>query len=155
MHVAREVVRGHSLEQRAARLLRADAVRDRQRLVGRQPVQVIERLEEYRRAGDLPDRVIVQLGDNGPLWSADGQRLRRALRGVPQVVLVNVRVPRSWETEVNDELAQLVRGWPQARIADWYSASADPSLLYDEAHPNPAGQKIYARTVMQTLRQTP
>ncbi|MGH2856696.1 MAG: hypothetical protein ACRDMJ_04340, partial [Solirubrobacteraceae bacterium] len=119
--------------------------------IDRQPDQIISLLDSYRRAGRLPQRVIVQLGDNGPLWSADAHRLRSVLDGVAQVVLVNVRVPRSWQGEVNDELRQLVSDWPQAKIADWYDASSNPSLLYDGIHPDPAGQSAYARVVAQAL----
>ncbi|MGH2876991.1 MAG: hypothetical protein ACRDLV_12140, partial [Solirubrobacteraceae bacterium] len=88
------------------------------------------------------------------LWSADAAHLRAALTGVAHVVLVNVRVPRSWEGEVNDQLRQLVSGWPQAKIADWYDASQDPSLLYDGIHPDPDGQRAYARVIAKALRSS-
>ncbi|MGH2877730.1 MAG: acyltransferase family protein, partial [Solirubrobacteraceae bacterium] len=123
--------------------------------IDRQPDEIISRLDAYRRAGTLPQRVVVQLGDNGPLWSADAAHLRTALKGVAHVVLVNVRVPRSWEGEVNDQLRQLVSGWPQATIADWYDASSDPSLLYDGIHPDPAGQRAYARVIARALSPRP
>ncbi len=115
--------------------------------VGRQPTAIIDRLETYRAAGTLPPRVVVQLGDNGPVWSSDLTRLRKVLSGVRRVVLVNIREPTSWEGEVNDALAGVARTWRQATVADWHSASSDPSLLYDGAHPRPDGQAIYARLV--------
>jgi peptidoglycan/LPS O-acetylase OafA/YrhL len=120
--------------------------------VGRQTGDVIERLAAYRAAGRLPPRVVVQLGDNGPVWGADARRLRTALRGVRRVVLVNVRVPRSWEGEVDGMLVQAARGWPAARLADWRAASGRGDLLYDGAHPNLAGQSVYARVVARALR---
>jgi peptidoglycan/LPS O-acetylase OafA/YrhL len=119
--------------------------------VARSVDHVIGRLEAYRRSGRLPARVVVQLGENGPLWSADVRRLRRALAGVERVVLVNVRVPRSWESQVNDQLAATVGSWPQAVLADWHRASARTALLYDGAHPDPAGQTVYARTIARAL----
>jgi lysophospholipase L1-like esterase len=119
--------------------------------VGRQPSTIVNRLATYRAARALPPVVVVQIGDNGPVWSADIARLRQVLSGVRHVVLVNIREATSWEGEVNDELAQAIRDWPQATIADWQDASANPSLLYDGAHPNPAGAAVYAAVIAHAL----
>jgi lysophospholipase L1-like esterase len=67
------------------------------------------------------------------------------------VVLVNVREPTSWQSEVNQELAAAVHGWPEARVANWWAASDNPSLLYDGAHPNDRGAVAYARLVARAL----
>jgi len=135
-----------ALQQRFGPKARIDAA------VGRQANDIIGRLEAYRREGTLPDTVIVQIGENGPIWSADVERLRAALKGVPRVVLVNVRVPRSWQPQVNATLEEAVKHWPQATVADWYGASGDAALLYDQAHPDPAGQEVYAKVVARALR---
>lgn len=120
--------------------------------VGRQPSAILARLAAYRAAGALPPNVVVQIGDNGPVWSAEVARMRSILAGVPHVVLVNVREPgTSWQDEVNGELKQAVSRWPQASIADWKSASANRSLLYDGVHPNHAGQRVYATVVARAL----
>jgi lysophospholipase L1-like esterase len=69
------------------------------------------------------------------------------------VVLIIVRVPRSWQDEVNATLADAVHGWRGAVIADWHTASGRPGLLYDDGtHPNAAGQLVYARMVERALR---
>jgi peptidoglycan/LPS O-acetylase OafA/YrhL len=134
------------LEQRLGSRLRVDAV------VGRQAFDTIERLAEYRAHGALPPTVIVQIGDNGPVWSSDMQRLRTVLSGVPHVVIVNVRVARSWQNEVNSELASYVSSWPQAVLANWYSHSSE-SLLVDGVHPSVPGRSIYASVVVDALRE--
>ena len=134
------------LEQRVGHGLRVDAV------VGRQAEQTIARLAEYRAAGRLPDTVIVQIGDNGPVWYADMQHLRRVLRGVAHVVLVNVRLARSWQNEVNSELEAYTRGWPQAVIADWYSHSSQ-AMLVDGVHPSVSARSVYASVVAGALSQ--
>jgi hypothetical protein len=123
--------------------------------VGRQPSAIIDRLQAYRDAHALPPDVVVQIGDNGPVWSADMTRLHAVLSGVPHVVLINVREPTSWQAEVNDTLAQAIRTWPSATIADWLSASSNPSLLYDSAHPDPAGAAVYAGVVARSLAGRP
>jgi len=121
--------------------------------VGRQPSQIIDRLQAYRSAGLLPTLVVVQIGDNGPLWRADAVRLRHVLQAVPHVVLVNVREATSWQTEVNQQLMRAVRAWPQATLANWWAASANPALLYDGAHPNDAGAAVYAGLVAHALKR--
>ena len=121
--------------------------------VGRQASDVIARLETYRAADRLPRRVVVQIGENGPLGSDDIQELRRTLADVQRVVLVNVRVPRTWVAQTNDVLSRAVKDWPQARVADWYDASAGADLLYDdETHPTPQGRRVYARIVRRALQ---
>jgi peptidoglycan/LPS O-acetylase OafA/YrhL len=134
------------LEQRLGSRLRVDAV------VGRQAFDTIERIAEYRAEGALPQTVIVQLGDNGPVWYANMQRLRTVLRGVRHVVIVNVRVARSWQNEVNSELAAYVSSWPQAVLANWYAHSSE-GLLVDGVHPSVPGRSIYASVVVDALRE--
>jgi peptidoglycan/LPS O-acetylase OafA/YrhL len=134
-------------QEALARGMRVDAA------VGRQADDIVGRLDAYRATGRLPSRVVIQIGENGPIPEGDLRELRHALRGVRRVVLVNVRIPRSWGAQTNQQLARAVRGWPQARLADWYAASAAPGLLYEDGtHPNPRGARVYARIVRQALR---
>jgi peptidoglycan/LPS O-acetylase OafA/YrhL len=120
-------------------------------VVSRQPEATIGRIDSYRAEGSLPERVIVHIGDNGPVYYADAQRLRAALRGVRLVVLVNVRVDTSWQSEVNSELRQTVAGWHEATIADWYDASAGPGLLVDGTHTTPEGARAFAAVISRAL----
>jgi peptidoglycan/LPS O-acetylase OafA/YrhL len=120
--------------------------------VARQASDIIRRLESYRRAGRLPSRVVVQLGENGLPTSGEYRELRHVLRDAQRVVLVNVQVPSRWAGEVNRELEQVAAGWPQARVADWHAATTRRDLLYDDAtHPNPRGQRAYAELVERLL----
>ena len=134
-----------NLEARLGHRLTVDAV------VGRQAQETIQRIAEYRAAGQLPQTVIVQIGDNGPVWSTDMQNLREVLRGVPRVVLVNVRLARSWQDEVNQELSQFARTWPQAVIANWY-ANSTQEMLTDGVHPSVAARNVYARVLVDALK---
>jgi peptidoglycan/LPS O-acetylase OafA/YrhL len=121
--------------------------------IGRQADDIIVRLRAYRDAGELPERVIVQLGENGPVTGSELAQMRQVLEGVGRVVLVNVRVPRDWNDSVNKTLEKTVARWPEARLADWYDASDKRDLLYDDAtHPRPAGQEVYTRIVRQALQ---
>jgi len=120
-------------------------------VVSRQPEATIGRLFAYRAAGSLPRRVIVHIGDNGPVYYADVLRLKAALAGVPLVVIVNVRVATSWQDEVNSELAYAVKGWHEATIADWYDASAGPGVLVDGTHTTPHGAQLFAAVIARAI----
>ena len=121
-------------------------------VVSRQPDATIDRLFAYRARHRLPDRVIVHVGDNGPVYYADWQRLKAALAGVRLVVLVNVRVDQSWQAEVNREMRQAVAGWHNATIADWYDTSAAAGSVVDGTHTSPRGARLFAAVIARALR---
>ncbi|MFN8152497.1 MAG: acyltransferase family protein [Solirubrobacterales bacterium] len=122
---------------------------------GRAPVAYPGVIAEHASSKGLPDDVVVQMGNNGPIYSADIEALKAALDGVDHVYLVNVEVPRSWEGEVNDALADAVDDWPEAQLVDWKSAiDGHLDLTYDGIHPDPEGAEIYAGVVLDALRAT-
>jgi peptidoglycan/LPS O-acetylase OafA/YrhL len=125
--------------------VRVDAV------VARQIDDTIKELAQIRGKWGLPKTIVIQVGNNGPLYYRDLVRLKAALRGVPDVVVVNVRNSTPWEGESNQAIANWVKGWPQAHIADWYSHSND-SMLSDGTHPWPSGCVIYAHVIATTVK---
>jgi peptidoglycan/LPS O-acetylase OafA/YrhL len=119
--------------------------------VGRQIDDTIEDLDRYRRKHRLPKTIVLQVGNNGPLWGRDLVRLRHALRGIPDVVVANDRNATSWQGESNHALVSWVQGWPAAHLADWYGSSTN-KMLSDGTHPWPYACWIYARVIADTLR---
>jgi peptidoglycan/LPS O-acetylase OafA/YrhL len=118
----------------------------------RQPDTILDRLKAYRAHNALPPVVVVQTGENSPLTDHDLRALKDVLSGVPHVVIVNLRYAGAdWIDSTNTQLAQLVAGWPQATLADWNAASSDPTLLWDGAHPNERGQRVYAETIAKAV----
>jgi hypothetical protein len=97
---------------------------------------------------------VVEVGNNGPLYSGDLVRLKAALRGVPDVVVVNVRNSKSWENESNNAITDWLRGWHAAHLADWYHHSTNTMLYPDGTHPFPYACHIYARVIATTLRES-
>jgi peptidoglycan/LPS O-acetylase OafA/YrhL len=136
------VMRGASTQ--LAALLGDKAVVDAKE--GRQPSAYPELIDAYRRRGELPNRVVVQEGNNGPVYWSDATALKQSLTGVDHVYLVNVEVPRSWEGEVNDELQQIAAVWPQAEVVDWHD-TVDPATTYDGIHVDPDGAEAYANLI--------
>jgi hypothetical protein len=141
------VMLGCSSELKAAlqHRVRVDAT------VGRQILDTVKELNRLRSKHRLPKTVVIQVGNNGPLWYRDLVKLRHALRGIPDVVVVNVRNDTSWQDESNHALVNWLHGWPAAHLADWYGASTS-KMLQDGTHPWPYGCAIYAQVIAQTLR---
>jgi peptidoglycan/LPS O-acetylase OafA/YrhL len=131
--------------------LRSDVLVDAEE--GRQPSSYAGVIDSYRKAGKLASTVVVQMGNNGPVYYADLTSLRSALTGVPHVYLVNVEVPRSWQNEVNSELESFVKSWPEAALIDWQSAVSGNigGLTYDGIHLDPAGQRLYTNLIRKSL----
>ncbi|HEY7421381.1 MAG TPA: acyltransferase family protein [Gaiellaceae bacterium] len=119
--------------------------------VGRQIEDTVSDLQTLRRHHRLTKIVVIQVGNNGPLWYRDLVRLRHALHGIPEIVVVNVRNSTSWQDESNQALVNWVHGWPAAHLADWYGSSTD-KMLQDGTHPWPYACTIYARVIADTLR---
>jgi peptidoglycan/LPS O-acetylase OafA/YrhL len=121
--------------------------------VGRQADDIIGTLEAYKQSSGLPSRVVVQIGDNGPILGDEPQRLKDVLKGVQRVVLVTVHIPQSWQDPNNKILTDLVKHWPEARLADWNAvATQHPDWLNDGVHPSQPGIDEYVRLINQALK---
>ena len=75
------------------------------------------------------------MGTNGLITSGEFDALMDALRGVERVVVVNLRVPRRWEGQDNDELRAGVARWPNAVMLDWHAeGNAHPEWFWDDGY---------------------
>lgn len=121
--------------------------------VGRQMTQALKVTEALRDEGQLDRRVIVELGTNGPF---DPKRLRLlldSLSDMEQVWIVTVRVPRSWQDEVNKVIREVVPEYGNALVLDWYSASKGKEDYFyeDGVHLKPEGSRYYASLIAEAL----
>lgn len=126
--------------------------------IGRQVPDGLDVLQRYRDNGTLAtvSAVVVHLGTNGKMSDDLFNRLVAITEGVPRVVVLNVRVPKSWEEQSNAAIDGGVPQHPAMRLGDWYSASGQPGVLeHDGVHPTPAGAKVYSYVVLDGLRDTP
>ena len=96
--------------------------------------------------------VIVGLGTNGT-FSSSSILSALAPLGDRTVVLVNTYEKRSWESDVNAQLASVAAQRPHTCIADWHArAGANPGWIgFDGVHPGPAGRRAYAELVKQAV----
>lgn len=121
--------------------------------VGQQLYQVQSAVPQLKGEGAIGNRLILELGTNGPYTSAQLVALLDALGPMQRIVLVNTRVPRPWQQSVNDTIASVAKSYPNATVVNWYADSAAyPQYLYpDGVHLNAVGAKYYASLLVQAL----
>jgi hypothetical protein len=104
--------------------------------------ELVQRLADEGRLGDV---LVVHLGANGPFPDGALDEVV-AIAGRRPVLLVNVKVPRRWEAEVNDRIAAAAERHPNVTVVDWrtVSESQDGLLWHDGHHLTPAGAERYA-----------
>lgn len=94
--------------------------------VGRQWWEAAEEIVAYAEEEELGEVVVVHLGNNGPVDARLFDEVMLAIGDEPVVVFVNVSVPRTWESEANEVIAEGVDRWSeQAVLVDWHEVAVD------------------------------
>ena len=109
----------------------------------------VDVIQDCKDAGLLGQDVVVQLGTNGTVDPGDFDRMMGLLADRAEVVIVNAKVPRPWEQQVNDTLAAGVKKYKKnAVLLDWHGyAGQHPEFFYDDGiHLRPDGAAAYARS---------
>jgi len=123
--------------------------------VGRQMSQAQKVVDKLKANGNLGNRVIIELGTNGPFNSKQLRQLLSSLSDVQQIVLVNTRVPKKWQDTVNSALEEATADFPNATLVDWYSSSEgkDSYFTADGVHLQKKGAEFYAALVAEAVQQ--
>jgi hypothetical protein len=121
--------------------------------VGLQTSAAIDILRWRRDSGQLGEVVVVDIGNNGVFTAEQFDEMMGVLTDTRRVVFVNVNVPRAWEQPNNEVLAEGVERYPNAVLADWYSASVDHPEFFveDGVHLSIYGQRAYANLIADHL----
>jgi len=122
-------------------------------VVARQFKELLGVARSQRDSGQLGEGVILQVGNNGPVTGAQFDEIMDVLRGVKRVVVINVKVPRPWETPNNAMLAEGVGRWPNAVLLDWHKhGAAHPQLFGDDGtHMGPTGVAVFVELILAHL----
>lgn len=101
--------------------------------VGRQLVDAKKLVEEkYSDYNHKDAAIFIELGSNSPFNSKDLASFLD-LFDQAKVYLINTRVPRNWESEVNSMLTDAATQSKNVTLIDWYSiASQAPGLLAED-----------------------
>ena len=120
--------------------------------IGRQMAEAPELVARLREEGKLGDQVVIELGTNGPFSSKQLMSLLDSMQDVRKVVLVNARVPRSWESVVNASIKKTASAYPNAVLLDWHGASEGQSYFEpDGVHLKPEGGETLAELIAQAV----
>jgi peptidoglycan/LPS O-acetylase OafA/YrhL len=121
--------------------------------VGRQASEFVDLARRLKLRGGHIDALIIQMGDNGPLYGDEMEALRKATSEVGELFLIDDHAPVSWVDESNHALAEADATWPHTTLIDWAPvAAAHENLLWDGIHPTPGGAGIYTRLVVREVR---
>jgi peptidoglycan/LPS O-acetylase OafA/YrhL len=123
--------------------------------VGEQLTQVQAAVPQLKSAGAIGNRVIIELGTNGPFTPDQLTALLDSLGPMQRIVLVNTHVPRPWQQEVNDTIAAVAQSYPNTVVVDWNTVSGSTPQYFepDGIHLDPDGAKYYASLLIQALDQ--
>jgi peptidoglycan/LPS O-acetylase OafA/YrhL len=125
--------------------------------VGQQLYQVQDAVNQLKAEGVVGNRLILELGTNGPYSVQEMEQLINSLGPMRKIVLVNTRVPRPWQQQVNETIAAVAQAYPQATVVNWYADSAThPTYFYpDGVHLDPPGAKYYASLLARAVTAPP
>lgn len=118
-------------------------------VVSRQFAHAIQVVEAYKAIGMLPPVVVVHLGTNGRWVGPEFDTLMQAIEPSRRVIFLTARMPKEWEGEVNQKLADGVSRHPNANLVDWrqFSGCHADWFANDGFHLTDVGAQNYANFV--------
>jgi hypothetical protein len=113
-------------------------------------------LRQLARTGRLRPVVVVGLGTNYIVTTAQLDELLQIIGPHRKLVLINTYVPDGWSKQVNATDAAFVKQHPRVVLADWYDTIRGRlNLLWpDQVHPIMPGTVVYAHMVYQAVQAT-
>ena len=122
--------------------------------VGRQMNDAGSIIDSFKNKGELGERIIIALGSNGSFNDKQLAQIITSLNSNKKIYLVNVRVPRPWESAVNDELAKIAARFRNIQVIDWYKASTnhDEYFANDGVHLTKKGAEAYANLLFDSMK---
>ncbi|UIJ69639.1 acetyltransferase (plasmid) [Bacillus cereus] len=123
--------------------------------IGRQLSKAIPVVERLKNEGNLGNHVIIGLGTNGAFTTENLVALIKLIGKERKIILINTRVPRPWESIVNERLKVTAAEYPNVTLVDWYDASAGKSEYFapDGVHLTKVGAETYAALVVNAVNQ--
>ncbi|WP_040950193.1 hypothetical protein [Gorillibacterium massiliense] len=123
--------------------------------VGRQMRNGEDIISSLHAQGKLGSTVVIALGTNGVLSRGKFEKFLETLKDVPHIVLVNTRVPRDWEANVNATLKDAADRFPNVTLIDWFGTSAHHNEYFskDGVHLTTTGSKAYTDMLVAALNK--
>lgn len=121
--------------------------------IGRQAPELLEVLiQDQPQALDSP--IIFNLGNNNALSRKQVEQIFEAVKGQPQIIVVNTAVPRPWRDGNNQIIREVAANYPQADVIDWNELSNGRPEFFapDGVHLVPAGVNAYVSAILEKLQ---
>lgn len=120
--------------------------------IGRQVSQAVQLAPNYASFNEPNKAVIIQLGTNGFFTNDQIDSLLKAFSNA-DIYLVNTRVPRSWESNVNASLQQKAQEHDNITLIDWHSVAINHPEYFapDGVHLEQKGVKTLTTLIQQTI----
>ena len=122
--------------------------------IGRQAPELLEVLiQDQPQALDSP--IIFNLGNNNALSREQVEQIFEAVKGQPQIIVVNTAVPRPWRDGNNQIINEVAAKYPQADVIDWNAISNGRPEFFapDGVHLVPAGVNVYVSAILEKLQE--
>ncbi|HHU6751351.1 TPA: acyltransferase family protein [Staphylococcus pseudintermedius] len=123
--------------------------------VGRNLIEAIPLAkQEYQSYRGKNDIVVLELGTNGDFTDEQLNSLL-AQFGKADIYVVNTRVPRSYESHVNQVLAKAAKKRANVTLVDWYSRSENHTEYFapDGIHLEPPGVRALTNSIIQAIEK--
>lgn len=121
--------------------------------IGRQLVDAIDVSYSYKKFNSKGSAILIELGTNGPFTE---KQLNQLLDRFDQadIYLVNTRVPRGWESEVNQAINN-VSNRSNVTVIDWYSVAVNHSSYFapDGVHLTKTGSQAYVNLALDAMKK--
>lgn len=121
-------------------------------LVGRQMVDALNTATQYESYNANGNAVIIELGTNGPFALKKMEELVQMFDKA-SIYLVNTRVPRQWESEVNESIKKIDSEYDNVTRVDWYSLAVDHPEYFgrDGVHLTKKGVAAYVNLLTHKM----
>lgn len=122
--------------------------------VGRHLQEALSIAGNYSNYNKPSDKVVLELGTNGDFTEEELNQLINKF-GKAQIYLVNTRVPRDWQDNVNKQLAIFAKKHKNVTLVDWYQRSVGHSEYFapDGVHLENSGVKALSDEIIKTIKK--
>jgi len=123
--------------------------------IGRQMYDITVLIEGMKQDNSLGDFVVIALGTNGAFTSDQLSEVITTIGPDRQIILINTRVPKNWESIVNNRLEDAASKHSNISLLDWYSASSGHNEYFasDGVHLTKTGAQVYADMLITHILQ--
>ncbi|MCI2773507.1 acyltransferase family protein [Staphylococcus petrasii] len=122
--------------------------------VGRHLQEALSVADNYTNYNKPSDQVVLELGTNGDFSKEELDQLISKF-GKALIYLVNTRVPRDWQDNVNKQLADAAKTHKNVTLVDWYKRSEGHSEYFasDGVHLENSGVEALSDEILKEIKK--